>query len=563
MDGESLQSIVGELRQLGSDTARVEAKRTTRKIGDSIWATVSAFSNTAGGIIILGLDEANGFSTSPDFDASQIIDQLKAGLRGPSAKVLPQPSATLDQFVFEGNQVVVLEIAELPAAQKPCFVVSRGKENGSFGRMGDGDHKLGTHEVYLLSNIENVSREDYAPVENAKMDDLDPVLVRKLIDRVSSRRPRAVVGTSGQTEILRRLQVLATDTEHPTLAGLLSVGKYPQQFFGQLMISFAAYPGKSKEDMTQGTGLVDSAVLEGAIPDMVDDTVKVVLRNLRHRRVMRGAGAEEVPEIPVEALREAVVNAVTHRDYSSYAQGDQVRVELYSDRLEVYSPGGIWGRRIESIDNGMSRSRNQVLSKLLTDVEFRDRSESVCENQGSGIPRMRGVMQQSGLPAPGFRSSIAQFVVTLSRYGLLNPDMLRWLADLPGGERSNLEDQTLALLHHLDSASLDELRLQLGVDTSEQQVALQRMERLGLVGYSPSEGRYFLQVHAQTNLSELERAVVDLLEKRSELNVRQISVETRRSVSHLRPVLRRMVDNGLIAPTAPATSKHRAYRLAQ
>lgn len=562
MDGHTLLGIVNELRRSGSDNARVEAKSTTRKIGASLWPTISAFSNTAGGIILLGLDEKDGFSTSPNFEATSIIDQVVSGIRGPNAQVSPSPNLTIDQFPLEGNHVVVIEVAELEAMQKPCFVVAKGKENGSYGRWGDGDHKLGPHEVYLLSNMEIVSRDDYAPVPSATHADLDPVLVKKLIERVSLRRPRAVAGTSGEIEVLRRLQVIDTGSAHPTMAGLLALGKYPQQFFGQLMVSFASYPGANKSDMTQGTGLADRSELEGAIPDMVDDAVKVVLRNLKHRRVIKGAGAADVPEIPIEAIREAIVNAVTHRDYSSLAQGDQVRIELYPDRLEVHSPGGLWGRRIETIDDGVSRSRNQVLARLLTDVQFRDRDESVCENQGSGVPRMKGVMQQDGLPAPAFRSQVAEFVVTLSRHGLLNPDIRSWLAQLPGGERTNLDDQTLALLKHIGPTDLSDLRLQLGVDTSEQQQTLDRLGDLGLVEQSPSTGMYALRpAAAGRHLDGLDRELVEAVASQGTLNIRSLSEMTGKSVTHLRAVLRSLVEADILEATAPPTSRNRAYRI--
>lgn len=562
MDSDTLLGIVNELRRSGNDNARVEVKSTTLKIGASLWPTISAFSNTAGGIILLGLDENDGFSTSPIFDASTIIDQVVSGIRGPNAQVSPPPNLTIDQFPLEGKHVVVIEVAELEARQKPCFVIAKGKENGSYGRWGDGDHRLGPHEVYLLSNTEIVSRDDYAPVWSATHADLDPVLVRKLIERVSIRRPRAVAGTSGELDVLRRLQVIDTGTEHPTMAGLLALGKYPQQFFGQLMVSFASYPGTEKSDMTQGTGLADRADLEGAIPDMVDDAVKVVLRNLQHRRVIKGVGAADVPEIPIEAIREAIVNAVTHRDYSPLAQGDQVRIELYSDRLEVHSPGGIWGRRIETIDDGVSRSRNQVLARLLTDVQFRDRDESVCENQGSGVPRMRGVMQQDGLPAPAFRSHVAEFVVSLSRHGLLNTDVRSWLDQLPGGDRTNLGDQTLALLKHVGPVDLSDLRLQLGVGTSEQQQMLDRLCGLGLVEQSPSTGLYSLSSTATgPQLDGFEKELVEAVTSQGTLNIRSLSEITGKSVAYLRAVLRSLVEANILEATAPPTSRNRAYRI--
>lgn len=91
--------------------------------------------------------------------------------------------------------------------------------------------------------------------------------------------------------------------------------------------------------------MLDRRVIEGPIPVMVEDLVRAALQNLQTRRVTRGTGAADEPEIPEVAIREAVTNALTHRDYSAWALGEQVRVEMLPDRVEIWSPGGIWGGR--------------------------------------------------------------------------------------------------------------------------------------------------------------------------------------------------------------------------
>lgn len=563
IDSNELDSLITELRRAEKDSSYVEVKATTDKIGKSLWDTISAFSNTRGGTIILGLDEKQGFISSPKFSGERIVNQIKAGIRGKEAKVSPEPIVSeLEVVPFEGNEIVVLTIEELPPTAKPCFVIAQGITNGSYERLSDGDHRLGAHALYLLSVQGVASTEDQTAVLTASINDLDQTLIHKLIERIRLRRPRALDGTSSEQEVLQRLQVLATGSAHPTMAGLLALGKYPQQFYSQLMISFAHYPGISKSDLTNGRGFTDISVLEGSIPDMVDDAVSAVLRNLKHRRVVVGAGAEEHPEIPVEAIREAIVNAVTHRDYSPYAQGDQVRVELYSDRLEVHSPGGLWGRRLESISNGVSRSRNQVLAKLLTDVEFRNRQESVCENQGSGVPRMQGVMKQDGLPLPNFKETLSEFTVVLSRHGILNPEIREWLQKIPG-RRTNLEDQTLALLHHLGPTEIDLLRRQLGVDTSEQLATLKNLIKQELVTFSPESERYKLQEHPTRKLSEAEQSVINSLNTVVPAKLADIAQNTGRSIGSLRAVIRKLVEDELVIATAPPSSRNRAYLLPQ
>ncbi len=114
----------------------------------------------------------------------------------------------------------------------------------------------------------------------------------------------------------------------------------------------------------------DNATIRGPLPQMFEETVRVILRNTRTAGYVRGLGRDGVGDYPVEALREAVTNALAHRDYSPLARGTQIQVEPYVDRLVVRNPGGLFGT--VTPDNlgqeGVSSSRNGYLIPLLADV---------------------------------------------------------------------------------------------------------------------------------------------------------------------------------------------------
>lgn len=568
MEREELKSLVAQLRKLGRDTARVEVKSVSEKVGKSLWPTISAFSNTNGGLILLGLDEREGFAPVSDFDAARISDEVKDAVRprGPKevpGPLTPRPVVSIDEVEFEESTVVVVHVEELSAGEKPCFVTDQGKERGSYTRLSDGDHRMDTYEVFLTSALTVPSRADRSPVDGATIEDLDSRQVARTIDRIRTVRPRALAGTSDEETVLERIGVLDRVTKTPTLAGLLALGSYPQQFFPQLMISFASYPGGDKSVVVGSERMQDRAVLEGPLPDMVDDAVSAVQRNLRVRRVSRGAGAEDVLEIPIDAIREAIVNAVTHRDYSPQALGVQVRVELYPDRLEVHSPGGLWGGRgIDRIYEGGSFSRNEVLARLLTDVPFRNRDETVCENAGSGIPRMLGEMTSSGLPAPRFKNLPAQFTATLDRFGILNPEMRQWLDSLGVVGLNREQEFALALLHQAESLTINELRQHLAVDSSVAEHALRNLVERQLA--TQAADRYFLTPAPSAitgHYTASDTAVLATLSEGGTWTVHQLATATGRTAGSLRPVLRRLVEKGDIVPTAPPTSKLRAYRI--
>ena len=562
-----LQDIVDAVRTAGTDTATVEVKSGGGGVGKSLWPTISAFSNTHGGVVILGLDEATGFTPAPGFDARRVLNQMADVARPrsgsePAGPLTPTPAMSVDQMEVDGASVVVAEVEELPAAEKPCFVTAQGKERGTYMRVGDGDHRLDTYSVFQLSVLTVPSNADREPVMQARIDDLDSSLIARTVARLRASRPRALDGTSSERDVLERVGVVDRDTGVPTLGGLLALGRFPQQFFPQLMISFASYPGGSKDVIVGDERMDDRAVLEGSIPDMIDDAVSVVVRNLRVRRVSKGAGAQDVPEIPIDAIREAIANAVTHRDYSELARGDQVRVELYPDRLEVHSPGGLWGGRdVESIFDGQSRSRNQLLARLLTEVPFADRDETVGENAGSGIPRMLGEMTQNGLPAPRFQSTPASFVTVLDRFGLLNPETREWLDSIGGRQRTTIGDSALALIHHLGSVTVDDLRRQLAIDTTVAQAALADLVSEGIVRNERGMFELTTEEESGTELTPTQRRIVDALSHGATMTVHELAESLHIPVSTLRPALRTLVSAGKVHATAPPTSKNRAYRI--
>ncbi|WP_035734651.1 ATP-binding protein [Gordonia polyisoprenivorans] len=561
-----LRELVTTVRLSGTDTSSIEVKSAAAGVGKSLWPTLSAFSNTRGGVVVLGLDEATGFEPATGFDARKVMNQIAdvARPRGgnePSGPLSPSPVMTVEQMEIDGSPVVVVEVDELPAAEKPCFVTAQGKERGTYMRVGDGDHRLDTYSVFQLSVLTIPSNDDREPVIKARIDDLDADLIRRTVSRLRSNRPRALDGADSERQVLERIGVIDRDSGCPTLGGVLALGSFPQQFFPQLMISFASYPGAQKDVVLGDERMVDRAVLEGSIPDMIDDAVTAVTRNLRVRRVSKGAGASDLPEIPIDAIREAITNAVTHRDYSEMARGDQVRVELYPDRLEVHSPGGLWGGRgIDSIFDGESRSRNQVLARLLTEVPFTNRDETVGENAGSGIPRMLGEMTQNGLPAPRFHSTPASFVTVLDRFGLLNPETRDWL-DSIGGRRTNTGDNALALIHHLGSVTVDDLRRQLAIDTSVAQQTLDDLVAEGIVEHKQGEFQLAAIRSADPQLNPTQRRVIDELSDGSTLTVHELADRLAIPVNTLRPALRALVNDGRVSATAPPSSRRRAYRI--
>jgi Predicted transcriptional regulator containing an HTH domain and an uncharacterized domain shared with the mammalian protein Schlafen len=581
-----LDDVVARLRRAGTGLAQFEVLSAAGGVPRSLWPTISAFSNHGGGLVILGLDAERGFTPVPDFDAPRVRDQLAEAFRprtvvegaGPLS---PTPSGVIDIAEVDGASVVVVDVDELPAASKPCYVTTQGIENGSYRRTGDGDRALGSYGVFLLRADGAQPTQDLDPVDGSSVSDLDDGLVARFIERLRHVRPRAVDGLTSDADILARMKVLSADRKTPTLAGLLALGRYPQEFMPQLMITFSSYPGLTKETVVGDVRMLDRRTVEGPIPVMIDDAVRAALGNLRHRRVSNGAGAIDEPEIPVDAIREAIVNAVTHRDYSAHAQGDQVRIELFPDRLEVHNPGGIWGgRRVTELFDGNSRSRNARLAALLTDVPMPHGRGTVSENAGSGIPRMTGSLGRAGLPAPRFEARLTSMTVVLERHGLLTPDVAEWLADL-GAEGLTADQQRVLALVHRDMEVEDQLlRALLGIDSYDAQDVLRSLVDDGWLRFPARPGEEYrrgprLQHEEVRELAagvyvspprqivrgSLDERIVDAVREAGELGVQEIADRAGSTVNAVRQRLRVLIEQRAVQATAPPQSKHRAYRM--
>jgi ATP-dependent DNA helicase RecG len=140
---------------------------------------------------------------------------------------------------------------------------------------------------------------------------------------------------------------------------------------------------------------------------------------MRLAGTVRGVGREDAYEYPVEALREAIVNAIMHRDYSPPSRGPQVQVEMYPSRLVVRNPGGLFGPVAEGElgTEGVTSSRNPVLSALLQEVQLPDSDRVICENRGTGIPTMLEQLRRAGTASVKFSNAISHFTVTFTRTG--------------------------------------------------------------------------------------------------------------------------------------------------
>lgn len=459
MTNEELRELVSRFRILGFDTSSEEVKS---GIGKSVRETLSAFSNSSGGILIVGLSEAAGFTPVDAFDPRAAQNQLMSRCEQLTPVVRPE----IDIVDLDGSLVLVAKIPELPAFDKPCYVTDQGRYGGSYKRTGDGDMRMTQYEVDRLIEQKTQPKWDEEAVEEASVNDLDPGILDPFLHSERTRRPKTFADGEGQA--LARLRV--TRQEHPTLAALLAMGEYPQEFFPRLTVTWAMFPGTSKGEIATGTRLLDSRTLTGPIPELVERTIDLVAKNMRTGALIGEKFRTELPDYPLVAVREAIVNALMHRDYSPAARGAQVQVNLFVDRLEITSPGGLYGNTtLATLEKaGASATRNQRLATFLETVTLAD-GGIVAENRGTGIQAIQASLRDALMPPAEFTNDLTQFTVIFRRRRVARAE-----------QYSTALETVRAFLEERESASTTEIVRATGLSRTSVQNSLNSLIREGL-----------------------------------------------------------------------------------
>lgn len=412
MDFTDIQDAIEHMRAIGNDTQTYEVKASARKLPSDIIETLSAFSNGRGGFIILGLAETDGFVPAEGFNAQSMQDALAEAC----SKLTPVVRPDIEIMSFEGAEILVAEIPAIPITDRPCYITARGIYNGSFIRTGDGDRKLTHYEINRMIEEHRQPQWDAQPVPDASIEDLDPALVEQFILRQKQLHPR-IFSNLTKEQVLQNMRVIAKEGNiyHPTMAGLLALGTYPQKYFPRLVATFAIYPDIQARKLSEGKELrfTDNQTMVGAIPYIVQDIVDAVRRNMRTGAVIEGAFRKDLPDYPIAAIREAIVNALQHRDYSEESLGSPVHVAMYPDRLQITNPGGLYGNvTIENLGKGgVTATRNSFLSAILESTPLPS-GGFVVENRGSGIPTIKAELDEAEMFPADIQSALTHFSMT-------------------------------------------------------------------------------------------------------------------------------------------------------
>ena len=369
--------------------------------------TLSALANARGGTVLIGRDGLRDIPSARDKVAEACMNCE------PPLPDLPTKAVNVDG----GESLRVSVLAGLPEVYSAggCYWIRRGKRNQSLS-----GRPLQQLILERSASGAGITSFESRPVSNATLDDIDRETVREYL-RISHHEPGGNVenlSDAALVQALTHLGCLPHKEEHhqPNFAGILLFGQDPHRFVPGNEIILVRYAGTQMSDEF----LRDD--LHGTLPEQIKRAEAFLVSNMRTGSRLSGWQREEQTEYPLEAVREAVVNAVAHRDYS--IQGEGIRIVMFVDRLEVYSPGRLPGHvTLENIIDERF-SRNPIIVRMLVALGF-------IESLGYGIDRMIRLMEDAGLPRPVFEETANGFKVTLRGHGdrmvSYGADRSRWV----------------------------------------------------------------------------------------------------------------------------------------
>lgn len=363
---------------------------------DDVAASLVAFANTDGGRLVLGVARDRTVTGVPDPNrAAEFIDSVALNNCAPPVTVVQEVVR------LPGNGERFVLVVNVPEGDMRPYATNRGVY---YIRTSSGRRRASREELLRLFQATESLYYDETPVTRATVADLDPDAVEQFLQQAFGRGLEEQ-GIPYET-LLRNLRLLRED--RPTLAGILFFGRRPQEFVPYAQISAARIPGR---DLAAAPA--DRKDLAGRLPVMVEDAARFLRLSLEVRHEIGGFAPERRPELPEVALREGLVNALAHRDYTV---GAPVRLLIFDDRVEIRTPGALPNTvTVEAMRLGAAHVlRNPTIYTLFARL-------GLVTGIRSGVFRLIQLVREATGREPDLVALPTEFVVAIPRRRVTDP----------------------------------------------------------------------------------------------------------------------------------------------
>ena len=343
---------------------------------DGMADELAAMANTATGIIVLGVDDKSKEIKGIPLEKLDIVESWLRSICNDS--IDPPLDCVIRKLIVPNQQAVETMIMRIDV---PRSLFVHKSPNGYFRRIGSSKREMKPDilaRFFQQRSQARLIRFDEQTVPGSSVDDLNPKLWNQF---------RTVISSKAEQEFLQKMKLVSKDedgTMRATVSGILMASDAPEAFMSSAFIQAVCYKGSERNAAYQ----LDAKDITGPLNVQIRDACKFVERNMRVFAI-KAPHRIETPQFSINAVFEAVVNAVAHRDYSIY--GSKIRLHLFSDRLEIFSPGAIPNTMtIESISERQS-ARNELISSLLARCPMNvdatgNQRNFIMDKRGEGVP---------------------------------------------------------------------------------------------------------------------------------------------------------------------------------
>ncbi|MDR0781523.1 MAG: putative DNA binding domain-containing protein [Pseudomonadales bacterium] len=417
-----------------------------------ILRTLVAFANSAGGQLVIGVTdgERRVIGVASPLDRERHIANLIAD------SIHPPLLAEIEIIPWRKTQVLMLQVH--PSSLRPHHVKAEGAERGTYVRLGSTNRHADAALINELSRRIDLGSHDEQPLPTLNYEAIDFVAASQYFSQYRTLR-RQDLRTLG-------LIVKHQGRERPTVGGMILFGKDRLTHFPDawIQVGYFSSPDKSR--------LVDHAELRDYPVLAIEQAIGFVERNTRMGADIGRLQRRDQPSVPPVALREALVNAVVHADYSQ--RGAPIRVAVFDDRIEVENPGILLpGLTVEELQGGVSRLRNHVIARAFKELRL-------IEQWGSGIQKMLLACSDAGLRAPQFIEIGLRFRVILHTRRIKPPTV------------DNIEQRLITFVQKPSGRSTADIAAHIGLTPRATQLRLNKLRERGLViaiGSGPKDPR--------------------------------------------------------------------------
>ncbi len=349
--------------------------------------TAVAFANTKGGTILVGVKD-NGEMVGVTIGNETLIDWRNQISQSTEPAIYPE----IDEIEIRGKTIIQIIIKEYPL--KP--ISYRGR---CFRRVRNSNYQMTPSEIAEMHLQSTGNSWDALPARDTALVDLDPDKIDEFMKQSLSTGRRKFKADEDHTEILTKLELIKKN--QPTWASVLLFGKNPQSPLTQATVHCGRFKGE--------TIIIDDRLISGSIIQQVDEAMDFIRKNINVEfRIAGKPQREEIWDYPLDALREAVINAICHRDYRKLAD---IQIKIYDDFIQIWNPGFLpYGMTIEDLYDPFhpSMPRNKLIAQTFYDI-------GLIERYGSGIHRMIDACKKMKIPEPEFQEKYGGFTITFRK----------------------------------------------------------------------------------------------------------------------------------------------------